>query len=737
MSNELTITTLASAHLRLRLRPLHAALRLAVDQQVADNEQLTRPDLTPFCVSTEEVRLSLDRAAAELEQLGSPASGTDPDQASCFGDPIGSAQDAEQERGLRRAAAAAGQVLPLDALSHRFCLDALEQQVLLLALAPELDRSWERAYAYVLDDLNRRLPSVELIVTVLAAGGTDRLQVRRRLRPAGTLLRHGLLRQVQPVAVARTAELVPVPGVADFLLGAQSPVDLLGADPDQVGPPPGYHPPPQLSPQGTLLGEALANGRIDLLGLWGGGPATQRDAALAIAAAAGLPLRRLPSLPPTPPLPDLPDGPIGRSDQLRAAALVAADLGALLWVRTDQLTGPGGDAVLDLLCCSRIPAVLTGVAPLRPPALLAARAFAELDVPAAGYLLRRDMWSAALPGLPDDLLADFAARYRMSGEELRAVASVAQAGARLASNGHPGPLAPHVEPAVAAVTRGRSAGQVRGVTPVRSMDELVLPAEQLAHVREIEAAFRSWPRVAEAWGFRRRSGDAGVKVLFTGEPGTGKTLCAEVLAGSLGLELLSVDLSQVVSKWVGETEKNLETVFQQAEESQALLFFDEADALFGKRGEVRHGTDRYANLEVGYLLQRLEASDGLVILASNLRENIDPAFTRRFHFAAHFTRPGPAERIRLWQQAFPAAAPLAADVDLDALTRLDLTGAGIVSAARGAALLAADAGTGTISMRDVVRGIARQYQREARLLRASELGPYAELLGAVVARSAR
>jgi SpoVK/Ycf46/Vps4 family AAA+-type ATPase len=191
----------------------------------------------------------------------------------------------------------------------------------------------------------------------------------------------------------------------------------------------------------------------------------------------------------------------------------------------------------------------------------------------------------------------------------------------------------------------------------------------------------------------------------------------------------------VVSKWVGETEKNMEEVFRQAEESHAVLLFDEADALFGKRGDVRHGTDRYANLEVGYLLQRLEASDSLVILTSNLRENIDPAFTRRFHFVVHFPRPGAPERQRLWQLAFPAEAPMAADVDLDVLSRLDMTGAGITSAARTAALTAADAATTgpaitpTISMRHVIRGIARQYQREARLLRPSELGPFAHLLG--------
>ena len=176
-------------------------------------------------------------------------------------------------------------------------------------------------------------------------------------------------------------------------------------------------------------------------------------------------------------------------------------------------------------------------------------------------------------------------------------------------------------------------------------------------VLELAAACRAWPRIAEDWGFAARGGAGGVKALFTGEPGTGKTLAAEVIAGMLGLTLLKIDLSQVVSKWVGETEKNLETAFRQAEDSQALLFFDEADALFGKRGEVKHGMDRYANLEVGFLLQRLEQSDALVILASNLKENLDKAFTRRFHYIIHFPRPEISERERIWRLAFPPKSP--------------------------------------------------------------------------------
>jgi SpoVK/Ycf46/Vps4 family AAA+-type ATPase len=198
------------------------------------------------------------------------------------------------------------------------------------------------------------------------------------------------------------------------------------------------------------------------------------------------------------------------------------------------------------------------------------------------------------------------------------------------------------------------------------------------------------------------------------------------------MPLLKIDLSRIVSKWVGETEKHLEEAFREAEDSNAVLFFDEADALFGKRGEVRHGVDRYANMEVSYLLQRLEAYAGLVVLASNLRDNIDAAFTRRFQVVLHCPRPVAAERRRIWEIAFPKAAPLEEGMDLDLLSRLDLTGAGIVGAAQTAALMAVESKTETdgavITKSHVVRAIARQYRREARLLTSSELGPYAPLL---------
>ncbi|MER6912554.1 ATP-binding protein [Streptomyces sp. NPDC000594] len=708
------MTAYAVEHLRIRLAGVHEALREAVAERAALSARLARPDLVPYCVTDDQVGVLLE----EVDALAGAAE---------VSAPHGPAEDGGGgERELRRLAAAEGAVLPLDALATRFGLDRVAQDLLLLALAPELDQGYERIYAYVVDSLERRLPSVELLITVGSPAGAPgaRLLRRRALSPEAPLRRYGLLRAHGRAPVELAQELLPGPGVFGFLLGWGGEAGLLGHDPGELpGTGPQGVPPYPSSRALTRLGHALGTGSIDLAGLWGCAPGGQLDAVRALAHASGRPVRRL-------------------TDDPEADVRTAAALGAVLWIPTDVLregrpepepgAGPSfpppGDAVAAVLMRSRTPVCLTGVRPWRPAGLLAGRAYAELTIPSPGLPDRRAMWSAALPGLDGELLEDLAARYRMSTGELRAVASVADAGARLAGNGRPEPVAGHVAPAVATVTRGRGGGAVQAITPRRTLEDLVLPRAQARQLQEIVSASRAWPRVAESWGFARRSAHGGVKALFTGEPGTGKTLSAEIVTGLLGLELLRVDLAQLVSKWVGETEKNLEAAFRQAEESHAVLLFDEADAVFGKRGEVRQGTDRYANVEVGYLLQRLEASDGLVILTSNLKDNIDPAFTRRFHFVVHFPRPAVPERHRLWRLAFPPEAPLAPDVDLDAVARLDLTGAGIASAARTAALAAADGGGSTITMRHVVRGVARQFQREARLLRPSELAQYAELL---------
>ena len=225
----------------------------------------------------------------------------------------------------------------------------------------------------------------------------------------------------------------------------------------------------------------------------------------------------------------------------------------------------------------------------------------------------------------------------------------------------------------------------------RSWDELILPQDRQRQLREALDRLLHQGRVLDDWGFLAgRSGARGVRMLFAGPPGTGKTLAAEVLAHTIGVDLLVVDLARVVSKWIGETEKNLAEVFDAAERTQAVLLFDEADALFGKRTEVNDAHDRYANLETAYLLARLERFDGLAILSTNLRDNIDAAFTRRLEFIVDFDEPSDEERAAIWRCHLPQAAPLAPDVCVGELASLyPIVGGHIRNASVAAAFLAA------------------------------------------------
>ena len=221
-------------------------------------------------------------------------------------------------------------------------------------------------------------------------------------------------------------------------------------------------------------------------------------------------------------------------------------------------------------------------------------------------------------------------------------------------------------------------------------DQLVLPQQQNALLHQIADQVTQRNRVFDDWGFRKKiNRGLGINALFSGDSGTGKTLAAEVIAGELELDLYRIDLSSVVSKYIGETEKNLRKLFDTAEASDAILFFDEADALFGKRSEVKDSHDRYANSETNYLLQRMESYGGLSILATNSRDSLDKAAVRRFRFIVDFPFPEPDQRKEIWSKVFPSRTPVEKGLDYEKLAKLNLTGGSIFNAALNAAFLAA------------------------------------------------
>jgi AAA+ superfamily predicted ATPase len=269
--------------------------------------------------------------------------------------------------------------------------------------------------------------------------------------------------------------------------------------------------------------------------------------------------------------------------------------------------------------------------------------------------------------------------------------------------------------------RPRLEALAQRIRPAATWDDLVLPERQRQTLAQIAVHVRQRARVYGDWGFAARSSRGlGVSALFSGPSGTGKTMAAEVLANELRLDLFRIDLSSVVSKYIGETEKNLRRVFDAAEEGGAILLFDEADALFGKRSEVKDSHDRYANIEVGYLLQRMEAYRGLAVLTSNLKDALDPAFLRRLRFIVQFPFPEAAQREEIWRRVFPRETPVEG-LDASALARLGVAGGNIRNIALNAAFLAADEGA-PVRMGHLLRAARSEYAKIEKSLTAAEIG---------------
>lgn len=272
-------------------------------------------------------------------------------------------------------------------------------------------------------------------------------------------------------------------------------------------------------------------------------------------------------------------------------------------------------------------------------------------------------------------------------------------------------------------------GQVaERLTAEQTWEDLVLIDDEMQRLREIANAVRNRAKVMEQWSFQRKAGGPGINALFFGPSGTGKTMAASVLGNDLAMEVYRVDLSRMVSKYIGETEKNLDALFEHARRAHAIVFFDEAEAVFGKRSEVKDAHDRYANMEIAYLLQRMEAFDGVAILATNLRKNIDNAFMRRLQFAVEFSPPTFEQRLEIWRKIWPAAAEFEPGLDLEFMaSSFELTGGHIRNIAVTSAYLAAQDG-GRIGMVHLVAATGREFQKLGRLCVESEFGQYRHLI---------
>jgi hypothetical protein len=402
---------------------------------------------------------------------------------------------------------------------------------------------------------------------------------------------------------------------------------------------------------------------------------------------------------------------LDRAEALGDARLAAALEGALLCIDgLEDLSATERGALLRAIDESSERIVL--IASSRRDALIVSdRTTLTVDVPIPSFNERARAW-AGFTGSSDS--REVAAKFRLSIEQIRAAAEVSRLAAR--DRNAASPEAADLDFGARHASSSRIGELAAALEPAYAWSDLVLPARQLELLRSISAYLRHRDRVLSEWGYETTVSRAqGLKVLFAGESGTGKTMAAQVLGAALGLELFRVDLATIVSKYIGETEKNLERVFTAADGSNAILFFDEADALFGRRSEVSDSHDRYANIEVAYLLQRMEAYPGAVILATNFRRNIDDAFVRRLDFVIDFPFPSAEDRSRIWRLVLPSSAPLSDDIDIEFLaSQFKLSGGAIRNCSLAAAFSAADEGT-RIEMRHLVRAVAQEYAKQGRL----------------------
>ncbi|MET8450180.1 ATP-binding protein [Streptomyces sp. NPDC005209] len=572
-------------------------------------------------------------------------------------------------------------------LASRMGLSELDTAILLVALAPDLDRAFEPLYGYLNDDVSRRRATTGLALD-LCGMPAHLAAARARFHSSAPLRALGLLEVEEPERPFLGRSLRVPDRLVAHLIGDDTPDDVL---------------------HGHLLAmpEHL--------------PATDDAFVLRLA-------DRLTAGPVTVYLRELRegDGPAAIAGALRAAGLGALRFSgpedrvpallreARLGGRAVVLSGlpeQPGPLVQALAAATDVTVLLTDPRPYDPH--WSARDPLVLDAPrrrAGGTAA----WSAALG--PDAIgfdLATAVAPYRLGGDRVQRAAHAAHALA--AFDGTP-LTAAHVRLAARQQSASGLERHARRIRPAVTWNDLVLPDRPLTQLRELALRARHRDRVLGDWRLSAGGGRGrGVLGLFAGESGTGKTLSAEVVAAELGLDLYVVQLSSVVDKYVGETEKNLERIFTEADRTDAVLLFDEADAVFGKRSEVKDSHDRYANMESAYLLQRLESFDGIALLTTNLRANIDEAFTRRLDLVVDFPFPDAEQRLALWRHGL-SSVPCAEGVDPRPPARdFELAGGSIRSAVVTAAYLAAGRDE-PVGDGDLLEGARREYRKAGRLV---------------------
>ena len=604
---------------------------------------------------------------------------------------------------------------PLDMLCTTFGLSPFERDILLLCAGMELDCTFPLACADAQGDPSSAYPTFSLALAALpdahwSAITPDAPLRRWRLIEVGT--GSGLTTSVLRIDERVLHYLAGVHHLDERLMGMVEPLRM-PEYPDLV--------PSHLALVERLVGlwqQAEAISALPVVQLCGGEAAGKREIAASACVALGLNLNLISAN-------FIPFVPAELDALIRLCEREAALGNSALMVDCDDVDMNDSTrrmVINQMIERTNSPLMVTTREPLR----MRERSMVTIDVdkPTSGE--QRNIWESALGSVTPDLNSNVDAlvsQYSMSARAIHNACAGALGHVASGSDGNPddsnGPGG-SLWDACRVQARPRLDNLAQRIEPAATWDDLVLPKMQCQTLFEIAVHVKERAKVYESWGFgAKSSGGLGISALFTGGSGTGKTMAAEVLANELRLDLYRIDLSQVVSKYIGETEKNLRHVFDAAEQGGSILLFDEADALFGKRSEVKDSHDRNANIEVSYLLQRMEAYRGLAILTTNMKSAVDTAFLRRIRFIVNFPFPDAKQRARIWEGIFPESTPTDG-LDVEKLARLNVAGGTIRNIALNAAFLAADAGE-VVRMEHLLRAALSEYVKMEKPLTEAEI----------------
>lgn len=606
-------------------------------------------------------------------------------------------------------------------LRRAFNMDGDDADLLLLSLAPEISAGYAKIFAYLNDNLNQAYLTVDMATRVLRAERRDRLALQSRLMPGSPLVKYRLL-LLHPAEGTEThtaRRVMPAPRLLRWLLEEEelpSSAGFVPMDTSQEV----FIPTPtrkRIADLGDALDQPIT------VALVGSTVGMREGVAQALARRVGRPLVRV----------DLErcrnyiDEPYELIRELRMAGALPFLINVTSAQEDPQLRMPM--MALGSALASLPYPVLVGGSDRRAVGSLLGPERPSVTVQVARSTLdeRHHAWQNALshrgwdPALSFDVAERF---YSVGGTTIERVLERASAEC--------GNRQPSVDALWAAAREG-SRPEFRGlalhIVPQYTWPDLIINDKIENQLRHLVSYLSEQETVYHRWGANKiRPRGYGIKALFSGGPGTGKTMAAEVIAGSLGLDLFRVDLSSVISRWVGETEKNLREIFDAAEGGTAVILFDEADALFGSRGEVKQAQDRFANQEVSFLLQRLEVFEGCAILTTNLQENIDEAFLRRFGAVVEFPMPSPDQRLKLWERAFPPAAPRSPNLNLKYLAdNFNIAGGSIINSSINACILAS-ASREDVGMKHAIEAIARELIKMGKQVNRVNFGDYYEVV---------